>query len=78
MESISSLHTHTGYKMLAGFPMLPLGAVWKKKGLYSGVVSKFVATLSQVCASIVWFDFVTLPSRQGQQWPSLARIAHKS
>ncbi len=29
---------------------IPLGAVWKKNGLYSGVVSKFVATLSQVCA----------------------------
>jgi DNA-binding transcriptional LysR family regulator len=29
---------------------IPLGAVWKKNGLYSGVVSKFVKTLSQVCA----------------------------
>jgi hypothetical protein len=27
------------------------GAVWKKNGLYSGVVSSFVATLSQVCAA---------------------------
>jgi hypothetical protein len=32
---------------------IPLGAVWKKNGLYSGVVSKFVATLSEVCAATV-------------------------
>jgi DNA-binding transcriptional LysR family regulator len=32
---------------------IPLGAVWKKNGLYSDVVSKFVATLSQVCAATV-------------------------
>ena len=29
---------------------IPLGAVWKKTGLYSEVVSKFVKTLSQACA----------------------------
>jgi LysR family transcriptional regulator, benzoate and cis,cis-muconate-responsive activator of ben and cat genes len=29
---------------------IPLGAVWKKTGLYSEVVSRFVKTLSQVCA----------------------------
>ncbi|HXM04348.1 MAG TPA: LysR substrate-binding domain-containing protein [Chthoniobacterales bacterium] len=28
---------------------IPLGAVWKKNGLESGVVSKFVKTLSRVC-----------------------------
>jgi DNA-binding transcriptional LysR family regulator len=28
---------------------IPLGAVWKKNGLYSGVISKFVTTLSQAC-----------------------------
>jgi len=32
---------------------LPLGAVWKKNGLYSGVVSKFVTTLRQVCTAAV-------------------------
>jgi DNA-binding transcriptional LysR family regulator len=32
---------------------IPLGAVWTKNGLYSGVVSEFVATLSQVCAATV-------------------------
>jgi DNA-binding transcriptional LysR family regulator len=32
---------------------IPLGAVWKKNGLYSEVVSKFVTTLSEVCAAIV-------------------------
>jgi DNA-binding transcriptional LysR family regulator len=32
---------------------IPLGAVWKKNGLYSGVVSKFVATLRQVCSATV-------------------------
>jgi DNA-binding transcriptional LysR family regulator len=32
---------------------IPLGAIWKKNGLYSGVVSKFVATLSEVCAATV-------------------------
>ena len=32
---------------------IPLGAVWKKNGLYSGVVSKFVTTLRQVCAAAV-------------------------
>src|ERR1700746_3409275 len=32
---------------------IPLGAVRKKKGLYSGVVSKFVSTLSEVCAATV-------------------------
>jgi DNA-binding transcriptional LysR family regulator len=32
---------------------IPLGAVWKKNGLYSEVVSKFVATLSEVCAATV-------------------------
>jgi DNA-binding transcriptional LysR family regulator len=32
---------------------IPLGAVRKKNGLYFEVVSKFVATLSQVCAAIV-------------------------
>ncbi len=38
--------------LLAPQPVrIPLGAVWKKNGLYSGVVSKFVATLSQVCAA---------------------------
>ncbi len=30
---------------------IPLGAVWKTNGLYSEVVSKFVKTLSQVCAA---------------------------
>jgi DNA-binding transcriptional LysR family regulator len=30
---------------------IPLGAVWKKNGLYSGIVSKFVTTLSQACAA---------------------------
>jgi DNA-binding transcriptional LysR family regulator len=30
---------------------IPLGAVWKKNGLESGVVSKFVKTLRQVCTS---------------------------
>jgi DNA-binding transcriptional LysR family regulator len=30
---------------------IPLGVVWKKNGLYSGVVSKFVKTLSEVCAA---------------------------
>jgi DNA-binding transcriptional LysR family regulator len=30
---------------------IPLGAAWKKNGLYSGVVSKFVATLAQVCGA---------------------------
>ena len=29
---------------------IPLGAVWKKNGLESGVVSKFVDTLKQACA----------------------------
>jgi DNA-binding transcriptional LysR family regulator len=32
---------------------IPLGAVWKKNGLYSGIVSKFVMTLSQACAATV-------------------------
>jgi DNA-binding transcriptional LysR family regulator len=32
---------------------IPLGAVWKKNGLDSGVVSKFVETLRQVCAATV-------------------------
>jgi DNA-binding transcriptional LysR family regulator len=32
---------------------IPLGAVWKKNGLYSEVVSKFVTTLSEVCATTV-------------------------
>ncbi len=32
---------------------IPLGAVWKKNGLYSEVVSKFVTTLSEVCAAAV-------------------------
>jgi Bacterial regulatory helix-turn-helix protein, lysR family len=32
---------------------IPLGAVWKKNGLYSAVVSRFVTTLSQACAAIV-------------------------
>ena len=32
---------------------IPLGAVWKTHGLYSGIVSKFVKTLSQVCAVTV-------------------------
>jgi len=32
---------------------IPLGAVWKTNGLYSGVASKFVKTLSQVCAPTV-------------------------
>jgi DNA-binding transcriptional LysR family regulator len=40
--------------LLAPKPVkIPLGAVWKKNGLYSAVVSKFVTTLSQVCAAIV-------------------------
>ena len=30
---------------------IPLGAVWKKNGLYSEVVSKFVTTLKEVCAA---------------------------
>ncbi len=30
---------------------IPLGAVWKTNGLYSEVVSKFVKTLSHVCAA---------------------------
>jgi DNA-binding transcriptional LysR family regulator len=30
---------------------IPLGAVWKKNGLYSEVVSKFVTTLSEACAA---------------------------
>jgi DNA-binding transcriptional LysR family regulator len=30
---------------------IPLGAVWKKNGLGSDVVSKFVATLTQVCSA---------------------------
>jgi DNA-binding transcriptional LysR family regulator len=38
---------------------IPLGAVWKKNGLYSGVVSKFVATLSEVCAATVRPDSVS-------------------
>jgi DNA-binding transcriptional LysR family regulator len=32
---------------------IPLGAVWKKNGLYSEVVSKFVTTLEEVCAATV-------------------------
>ena len=28
---------------------IPLGAVWKKNGLESGAVSKFVRTFTQVC-----------------------------
>jgi DNA-binding transcriptional LysR family regulator len=32
---------------------IPLGAVWKKNRLYSGVVSKFVTTLSRACAATV-------------------------
>ena len=32
---------------------IPLGAVWKKTGHYTEVVSKFVKTLSQVCAATV-------------------------
>jgi hypothetical protein len=40
--------------LLAPKPVkIPLGAVWKKNGLYSAVVSKFVTTLSQACAAIV-------------------------
>jgi DNA-binding transcriptional LysR family regulator len=40
--------------LLAPKPVkIPLGAVWKKNGLYSGVVAKFVKTLSQVCAAAV-------------------------
>jgi DNA-binding transcriptional LysR family regulator len=40
--------------LLAPKPVkIPLGAVWKKNGLYSGVVSKFVSTLSEVCAATV-------------------------
>ena len=30
---------------------IPLGAVWKKKRLYSEVVSKFATTLKEVCAA---------------------------
>ena len=30
---------------------IPLGAAWKRNGLSSGVVSKFVATLTEVCAA---------------------------
>jgi DNA-binding transcriptional LysR family regulator len=30
---------------------IPLGAVWKKNGLYSEVVPKFVKTLSQACSA---------------------------
>ena len=30
---------------------IPLGVVWKKNGPYSGVVDKFVKTLSEVCAA---------------------------
>ena len=30
---------------------IPLGAVWKKNGLESGVASRFVKTLRQVCAA---------------------------
>jgi DNA-binding transcriptional LysR family regulator len=37
--------------LLAAKPIrIPLGAVWKKNGLESAVVSKFVKTLSRVCA----------------------------
>jgi DNA-binding transcriptional LysR family regulator len=32
---------------------IPLGAAWKKSGIYSEVVSKFVTTLTQVCAATV-------------------------
>jgi DNA-binding transcriptional LysR family regulator len=32
---------------------IPLGAAWKKSGIYSGAVSKFVTTLTQVCAATV-------------------------
>jgi LysR family transcriptional regulator, benzoate and cis,cis-muconate-responsive activator of ben and cat genes len=40
--------------LLAPKPVkIPLGAVWKKNGLYSAVVSKFVTTLSQACAAAV-------------------------
>jgi DNA-binding transcriptional LysR family regulator len=30
---------------------IPLGAVWKKNGLESGIVSKFVASLRQICTT---------------------------
>jgi DNA-binding transcriptional LysR family regulator len=40
--------------LLAPKPVkIPLGAVWKKNGLYSEVVSKFVTTLRQACAATV-------------------------
>ena len=40
--------------LLAPKPVkIPLGAVWKKNGLYSEVVSKFVTTLSQACSAVV-------------------------
>ena len=47
--------THVVFRdLLAPKPVkIPLGAVWKKNGLYSGVVSKFVTALSQVCAAAV-------------------------
>ena len=38
--------------LLAPKPIkIPLGAVWKKSGLYSEVVPKFVKTLSQACSA---------------------------
>jgi DNA-binding transcriptional LysR family regulator len=46
---------HVVFKDLVPPPLVsrPIGAVMKKNGLHSGVVSKFVATLSEVCAATV-------------------------